>query len=95
MLTLTSDIPTGNVTQERLNGIGLTDDVINDLINGKYHHLIINYNGYHELYNISAYKSANARHLIFQFGSNMAGAGDSYSLYQYNGGTWTIEYSEV
>ena len=96
VLTITSSIPIGtSIAQSALDAIGLTSEVMDNLANGVYHYVKLTNSGRHELFNVSAYVGGNTRQIILQFGSVMADYGTSYNLYEYNKGSWNIEYNEI
>lgn len=96
LLVINQIIPEGtSVTQSALDAIGLTSDVINDLIDGKYHHVLEVIGSNKSLYTISGYKSTTTREFILQYGSAEVDTAWWYAFRQYNGGNWSVVFDEI
>lgn len=96
LLVINQIIPEGtSVTQSALDAIGLTSDVIDDLIEGKYHHVLEVIGSNKSLYTISGYKSTTTREFILQYGSAEVDTAWWYAFRQYNGGNWSVVFDEI
>lgn len=96
LLVINQSIPTGSsVSQSDLDAIGLTSDVIDDLLEGKYHHVLEVIGSNKSLYTISGYNVSGTKIIILQVGSAEADATSWYTLDQSNGGNWNIDFTEI
>ena len=96
ILVINQSIPTGSsVSQSALDAIGLTSDVIDNLLEGKYHHVLEVIGSNKSLYTISGYNTSGTKLIILQVGSAEADATSWYTLNQSNGGNWNIDFTEI
>ena len=96
LLVINQIIPEGtSVTQSALDAIGLTLDVIDDLLEGKYHHVLEVIGNDKNLYTISGYKTTTQREFILQYGSAEVDTAWWYAFRQYNGGNWSVVFDEI
>lgn len=96
LLVINKSIPTGSsVSQSALDAIGLTSDVIDNLLEGKYHHVLEVIGSNKSLYTISGYNVSGTKLIILQVGSAEADATSLYTLNQSNGGNWNIDFTEI
>lgn len=96
LLVINQSIPTGSsVSQSALDAIGLTSDVIDNLLEGKYHHVLEVIGSNKSLYTISGYNVSGTKLIILQVGSAEADATSWYTLNQSNGGNWNIDFTEI
>lgn len=96
LLVINQSLPEStSISQSSLDAIGLTSDVIDDLIDGKYHHVLEVAGSNKSLYTISGYKSTGTREFILQYGSAEADTAWWYVFRQYNGGNWSVTFDEI
>lgn len=96
LLVINQIIPEGtSVSQSALDAIGLTLDVIDNLLEGKYHHVLEVIGNDKNLYTISGYKTTTIREFILQYGSAEADTAWWYVFRQYNGGNWSVTFDEI